>query len=225
MDDAPPQEPDPTRTPSAEAGPPLFHTLRVETDAPEGPRTATAFILEYRAEDNRYPFLVTARHVVQEAPEGRITFVPERRARPDLSKGYTLDIENFAKLWFVHPDPGLDVAVTPFVPFVKHIEDSGIPLYFRPLQRLAEEAPGGSSRRWSWSPTRKGWPATTSCCPSWWRRGWPVRVWGTTADATASSSPRPSFRGVPGHRCCNAKGTADGPWPGCSTRPSTPTRG
>jgi len=176
MDDAPPQEPDPTRTPSAEAGPPLFHTLRVETDAPEGPRTATAFILEYRAEDNRYPFLVTARHVVQEAPEGRITFVPERRARPDLSKGYTLDIENFAKLWFVHPDPGLDVAVTPFVPlrplrqahrglghpplfppaaaprrggpgrpfvpFVKHIEDSGIPLYFRPLQRLAEEAPG-----------------------------------------------------------------------------------
>ena len=142
MDDAPPQEPDPARAQSAQDGPPLFHTLRVETDGADGPRAATAFILEYQAEDNSYPFLVTARHVVRDAPEGRITFVPERRARPDLTKGYTLDIENFAKLWFVHPDPGLDVAVTPFVPFVKHIEDSGIPLYFRPLRRLADDAPG-----------------------------------------------------------------------------------
>ncbi len=142
MDDAPPHEPDPTRAQSADLGPPLFHTLRLETDGDDGLRVATAFILEYQAEDNSYPFLVTVRHLVQDAPEGRITFVPERRARPDLSKGYTLDIENFAKLWFVHPDPDLDVAVTPFVPFVKHIEDSGIPLYFRPLQRLAEDAPG-----------------------------------------------------------------------------------
>ncbi|GEM_PF-2190067 len=119
----------------------LFSTLRLETTREDGRSLqATAFIYEYRAEDgDRYPFLVTARHAVVGAVEGRITFIPEQRGRPDLSKGYTLDIENFAKLWYPHPDAALDVAVTPFVPFVRHIEDSGIPLYYCTLHLVSEE--------------------------------------------------------------------------------------
>ncbi len=118
----------------------VFSTLRLEAEWEDGRSlSATAFVFEFRADGNRYPFLITARHAVAEAVEGRITFIPETRGRPDLSKGYTLDIENFAKLWYLHPDEALDVAVTPFVPFVRHIEDSGVPLYYHTL-READDA-------------------------------------------------------------------------------------
>lgn len=109
----------------------LFSTVRIETLPAAGPATvSTGFIVEFQTADNKYPFLVTAKHVIRGAANGRITFIQEQRGQPSLGKGYTLEIENFEQLWFLHPEEDMDVAITPFVPFVKHIEDSGIPLYF-----------------------------------------------------------------------------------------------
>jgi hypothetical protein len=50
---------------------------------------------------------------------------------PRLGKGYTLDIDQFAKLWYSHPDSELGVSITPFVPFVRHIENTGIRVHFQ----------------------------------------------------------------------------------------------
>lgn len=112
----------------------LFTTVRIETRIGDGQFTSgTAFIYEFSTQDNTYPFLVTARHLIEDATEGRITLMQGQSRAPVLGKGYTLDIENFSKLWFPHPSDKLDVAVTPFVPFVKHVENSGVSVFFRAL--------------------------------------------------------------------------------------------
>lgn len=112
----------------------FFATLHIETQFSNGIRAeGTAFIFEYKTEDNTYPFLVTAKESVSGAIEGRMTFMQSQNRAPLLGKGYTLDIEHFEKLWYAHPDDSVGVSVTPFVPFVKHIETAGIPVYFHAL--------------------------------------------------------------------------------------------
>jgi len=112
----------------------FFTTIRIETrDEAGSKKEGTAFIFEYKTEDNNYPFLVTAKSTVKSAIEGRMTLMLSSDGKPLLGKGYTLDIDNFERLWYMHADAELDIAVTPFVPFVKHIEVSGTAIYFRAL--------------------------------------------------------------------------------------------
>ena len=109
----------------------LFSTIRIETRLEHNEFVSgTSFVYEFATEDNTYPFLVTARNLIETAQEGRITLIQGQNRSPILGKGYTLDIENFSKLWFCHPDDSLNVAVTPFVPFVKHVENTGVNIYF-----------------------------------------------------------------------------------------------
>lgn len=116
----------------------LFSIIRIETRLADGSfAEGTAFIYEYSTEDNAYPFLVTSRHLIENATEGRMTLVQGQNRSPILGKGYTLDIDNFSKLWFAHPDEVSNVAVTPFVPFIKHVENSGISIFFQSLNESA----------------------------------------------------------------------------------------
>lgn len=109
----------------------LLSTIRIETrEALEEYSAGTAFIYEYNTEDNSYPFLITTRNLIENAQEGRITLIQGQNRVPTIGKGYTLDIDNFSKLWFCHPDDSFNVAVTPFVPFVKHVENTGVSLSF-----------------------------------------------------------------------------------------------
>ena len=112
----------------------LFSTIRIETRlADDSFVEGTAFVFEYSTKDNTYPFLITSKHLIEHASEGRITLIQGHNRTPIIGKGYTLDIDNFSKLWFSHPDEVSNVAVTPFVPFVKHVENSGISIFFEAL--------------------------------------------------------------------------------------------
>lgn len=112
----------------------LFSTIRIETRLSDDTFVdGTAFIYEYSTTDNTYPFLITTRHLIENAFEGRMTLIQGQNRSPILGKGYTLDIDNFSKLWFSHPDEISNVAVTPFVPFIKHVENSGISIFFESL--------------------------------------------------------------------------------------------
>jgi len=111
-----------------------YTTVRIETRSEEGSYSdGTAFIYEYTNQDSTYPFLITARHLITDSAEGRITLLQGQNRSPISGKGYTLDIDSFSKLWFSHPDETLNIAVTPFIPFVKHLENSGISIYFQSL--------------------------------------------------------------------------------------------
>jgi len=112
----------------------LFSIIRIETRLSDDTFVdGTAFIYEYSTADNTYPFLITTRHLIENASEGRMTLIQGQKRTPILGKGYTLDIDNFSKLWFSHPDESSNVAVTPFVPFIKHVENSGISIFFESL--------------------------------------------------------------------------------------------
>lgn len=125
----------------------FYSTIRLETKSSDGEYVnGTAFIYEYTTEDNAYPFLVTSRHLIMDASEGRITLIQGEKRNPIPGKAYTLDIENFSKLWFWHPDEVSNVAVTPFVPFVKHVENSGVSVYFQSLNDENLCAPGEIAR-------------------------------------------------------------------------------
>lgn len=114
----------------------LFSTIRIETRLSDDTFVdGTAFVYEYSTNDNTYPFLITSRHLIENASEGRMTLIQGQNRAPILGKGYTLDIDNFSKLWFSHPDEVSNVAVTPFVPFVKHVENSGISIFFEALNK------------------------------------------------------------------------------------------
>ena len=116
----------------------LFSTIRIETRLSDDTFVeGTAFVYEYSTKDNTYPFLITSRHLIENASEGRITLIQGQNRTPILGKGYTLDIDNFSKLWFSHPDEISNVAVTPFVPFVKHVENSGISIFFEALSEAS----------------------------------------------------------------------------------------
>ncbi len=125
----------------------LFSTIRIETRLEHGEFVVgTAFIYEYTTEDNSYPFLITAKNLIENATEGRITLIQGKNRQPMAGKGYTLDIENFSKLWFNHPDEILNVAVTPFVPFVKHVENTGVSIFFETFTETTVFPPGADDK-------------------------------------------------------------------------------
>ncbi len=113
----------------------FFSTIRLELNTAEGKAEGTAFIFEYETSDSLYPFLITARHLIEGASEGRMSFMQSAQRQPSLGRVYKLDVEQFEKLWSFHPSENIDVAVTPFIPFVKHIEGSGTQVHFQALSR------------------------------------------------------------------------------------------
>lgn len=113
-----------------------YTTIRIETRSDDGSYSdGTAFIYEYATAENTYPFLITAKHLISDAVEGRITLLQGKNRAPIKGKGYTLDIDSFSRLWYSHPDENYNIAITPFVPFIKHVENSGISIYFQSLNK------------------------------------------------------------------------------------------
>lgn len=115
----------------------LFSTVRIETHpAADTLVTATSFIFNYLSQDKHNPFLVTNKHVVKDAKKGRLTFIQakdQKREQPILGVGYYLDIEDFQNIWYGHPNPSIDVAVTPFMPLLQSIVNTGANIFFKAI--------------------------------------------------------------------------------------------
>jgi hypothetical protein len=96
----------------------LFTTVRIETTTPDGIGAGTAFIFSYQQEEKQYLFLVTNKHVIKGATDGRFFFI---------------EINQFEQQWFGHPDPEIDVAIMPLVPLLQEIEKLGKRVYYRAI--------------------------------------------------------------------------------------------
>lgn len=119
----------------------LFTTVRIETSSPQGDGTGTAFAFIRERDGEKYPFLVTNKHVIEGARTGVLTFTRSTDERePIIGSAQRLQIQNFEDLWHSHNDPDIDVAVAPLaplaeemnrrsgiIPFIPPIEDSIIP--------------------------------------------------------------------------------------------------
>jgi hypothetical protein len=108
----------------------LFTTVRIEARIPSGECVGTGFIFNYILKDKEYLFLVTNKHVISGAEKGSLTFIRSDGQRPLLGESYSLEINEFEKMWFGHKENDIDVAVTPFDSILKHIYNQGVSVFF-----------------------------------------------------------------------------------------------
>ncbi|MFW2001921.1 trypsin-like peptidase domain-containing protein [Acinetobacter ursingii] len=115
-----------------------YLTLKINTLSNNGDQgSGTGFIYGYTSKQNPeidYLFLVTNKHVIENTVSGSIVMHLGENNQPKIGETFTLDISNPAwqDMWFGHPDPNIDIAICPFVPLIKFVEQqSGRQPFFR----------------------------------------------------------------------------------------------
>jgi hypothetical protein len=112
----------------------IFTTVRIETTLKNGDRsTGTGFVFNYEHNDKHFLFIVSNKHVVKDAIEGRLEFNLKKDGEPDLGNKYTLTITDFENRWIGHPDTDIDVAITPFVPILNELKKVNVDIYYRAI--------------------------------------------------------------------------------------------
>lgn len=108
----------------------LFATVRIETvDIKGDTGVGTGFFFGVERNQKQYGFLVTNKHVIKDAPTGRILFTIAEDKKPVLGKTYWLTIANFDQWWHGHSDPEVDLAIAPIGAAIRSITDKGISVY------------------------------------------------------------------------------------------------
>ncbi|GAP08814.1 hypothetical protein ATHL_03775 [Anaerolinea thermolimosa] len=111
----------------------LFTTVRIETTNPDGTGTGTAFIFNYQQEEKQYLFLVTNKHVIRGAIDGRFFFTLSDGQSPQIGQRFDIQMNKFEQQWFGHPDPEIDVAVMPLVPVLQQIQKKGKTVFYKSI--------------------------------------------------------------------------------------------
>jgi hypothetical protein len=111
----------------------LFTTVRIETETPYGVSTGTAFIFSFQREEKQYLFLVTNKHVVKDAINGRFFFTLGNGNSPLVGQKFDIQIANFEQQWIGHHNPNIDIAIMPLVPILQQVEKLGKKVFFRAI--------------------------------------------------------------------------------------------
>lgn len=112
----------------------LFTTVRIETSTPTGGGTGTAFLFTYEHDDGRsWGFLVTNKHVIAGATDGRFFFTKGEgeNERPLIGQRHDFTISDFESLWHGHPDADVDIAVAPLGGLINYMSNAGMQPFFR----------------------------------------------------------------------------------------------
>jgi hypothetical protein len=118
----------------------LFSTVRIETvDDAEKLRVGTGFLFNFDiAEKQHIPVVITNKHVVKNAVEGRYHLHYSENldgvVRPS-NKSFTARFENFEDFWIPHPDADVDLCAMFFNPVVEQAAQQGKKPYFRSLDK------------------------------------------------------------------------------------------
>lgn len=113
----------------------LFSTVRITEDAsPEGQSIGTGFVFAHESEtvgEGRAAFfVVTNRHVVEDADEGSLIFIKnDGSGNPQVGQGVQVPILKFEDHWHFHPNPNVDIAVMPLQPLMSHQEEPDWPTF------------------------------------------------------------------------------------------------
>lgn len=113
----------------------IFTTVRIETTSKNGSiGTGTGFIFSYDVHDKHFLFIVSNKHVIKDAIQGKLEFTIEKNGEPDLGNKFTLLISDFEHRWVGHSNANIDIAITPFVPILEELNKRNINIYFRAIQ-------------------------------------------------------------------------------------------
>lgn len=116
----------------------FFSTIPINTVFEDGARgSGTGFVYIHGEPPLSYPFLVTAKHVVDGncdgVREGTFTFKLQENDLPAQAGAVSVSIpeELWQRMWFPHPDPTVDVAVFPLGPLIRERQAEGHRFFFR----------------------------------------------------------------------------------------------
>jgi hypothetical protein len=113
----------------------FFLTTHIEAIAPHGTWSGTGFIYSVETDGGITPFVITNRHVLEEADAIKLTMVGHEDGVaggvPALGKAAHVHIPLTLGSWSGHPDPDIDVAAVPFGPAYHSMTTAGIVPFFK----------------------------------------------------------------------------------------------
>ena len=109
-------------------------TIRIETEIPNGKSTGTGFFLSLKnnkSDNTHVPVIVTNKHVVKNAIKGKLRF-SLKDADGNQIKGQYFDliINDFEKLWIMHPEVDIDLCILPIANIHREIQKANKDLFY-----------------------------------------------------------------------------------------------
>lgn len=112
-------------------------TVRIETNYLDGSiGTGTGFFFNFEGKDPglRIPTIVTNKHVIADALNGKIHFTfRDENDGPIIGRHLAVSIDQFSPAWIFHPDHDVDLCVLPINPMLSHFDSLGQRFFFVPL--------------------------------------------------------------------------------------------
>lgn len=118
----------------------LVHvTVRIEcADSSKQISSGTGFMVNFcQSSDGKHvPALVTNKHVIVGAQEGRVHFnAANESGEPDYGNFAAIHITDFEKGWILHPDPAVDLAAYPVAGLLTQLHENGHRPFFKAIDR------------------------------------------------------------------------------------------
>lgn len=108
-------------------------TVRIESVLPDGNvATGTGFFFQFlRNGEQHVPGIVTNKHVVENATEGRFFMtLADEEGNPQYGSKHSFTIENFQQSWIKHPDPNIDLCAMPIAPLLNLANEQDKRMFF-----------------------------------------------------------------------------------------------
>lgn len=112
----------------------LFSTVRIEAAKDNNNEAGTGFVFQYQIDSEKSAlFIVTNRHVVEGANNGRFFFTLSDGDGPAIGKRFDIEVDGFHTRWHFHPNADIDVAVMPLGPLMAELAKRDVEVFFRAL--------------------------------------------------------------------------------------------
>ena len=111
----------------------LFSTVRLEAVNPTGTGSGTGFLFSYRVGDIESIFIVTNKHVVENASAVHFFFTKGTGTKPLIGQRLDVAIAPLQTPWHGHSDPQIDIAIFPLKPILQPLEANGETPFFRTI--------------------------------------------------------------------------------------------
>ncbi|MET3981509.1 hypothetical protein ABIB62_004123 [Mucilaginibacter sp. UYP25] len=114
-----------------------YSTVRIECENEKGISTGTGFFFKFFDDGKTHiPVVVTNKHVIEGAMNGRLTFTRSSADNTPLdTQHFPITLGNFESLWRKHPDANVDLCAMPIAPYLNEANSRGQKLYYDPLDK------------------------------------------------------------------------------------------
>lgn len=114
-----------------------YCTIRIEVSNGKESGIGTGFFFRFLEKDGlNVPAIVTNKHVVRGMTKGSFLFSSlNDDGTPNNKVHIPVALDNFDKLWIMHPDPKVDLAIMPIQPLLDEATKKGFKPYFISLDK------------------------------------------------------------------------------------------